>query len=82
MLWGYTAELYPTRMRAVAVGALSACSRAASTVAPITIGAIVAVTGSAYAVFALLAASTFAAFLILWLVCEETAGRSLEEISP
>ena len=82
MLWAYTPEQYPTRMRALAVGASSACSRGASMLAPIIIGAIIGATGSAFAVFALLAACALAAFVILWLFCEETAGRTLEEISP
>jgi MFS transporter, putative metabolite:H+ symporter len=76
----YTPELYPTRVRSLAVGTASAWLRLASIIGPTVVGAMV---GSglqsvflAFGIVALLAAVVTALFAV------ETNGRVLEEVSP
>jgi MFS transporter, putative metabolite:H+ symporter len=76
----YTPELYPTRVRSLAVGTASAWLRLASIIGPTVVGAMV---GSglqsvflAFGIVALLAALVTALFAV------ETNGRVLEEVSP
>jgi len=77
----YTPELYPTRSRALAVGAATAWLRLASIIGPSVVGMMVADSGlkSVFLVFALVA---LAAAIIVGLFAIETKGRVLEEISP
>ena len=76
----YTPELYPTRVRSLAVGTASAWLRLASIIGPTVVGAMV---GSglqsvflAFGIVALLAAVVTGLFAV------ETNGRVLEEVSP
>ena len=80
-LYLYTAELYPTRLRAIGSGFGSAWLRLGSSVGPLIVGAVVADAGisAVFAVFAGIAAvggTVCAAFAI------EAKGRVLEELSP
>ena len=80
-LYLYTAELYPTRLRAVGSGFGSAWLRLGSSVGPLIVGTVVANAGIAdvFAVFAVIAAiggTVCAGFAI------EAKGRVLEELSP
>jgi putative MFS transporter len=76
----YTPELYPTRARAMGVGAATAWLRLASMIGPSVVGAMIG--GGlgdvflAFGVIAALAAAITAAFAI------ETKNRILEEVSP
>jgi putative MFS transporter len=76
----YTPELYPTRVRALGVGAATAWLRLASIIGPITVGfMIVGGLNSVFLAFgavALVTAAITAAFAI------ETKKRILEEVSP
>ena len=77
----YTAELYPTRMRGWGSSTGRAVSLAASIVAPITVGAMLATpfgAGGMFAVFAIV--SLLGLVVILWLGIE-TKGMVLEELS-
>jgi putative MFS transporter len=80
-LYLYTPELYPTRVRALGVGAASSWLRVASAVGPTFVGAIIAggKLAPVFGVFALLA--LFGA-VVMVLFSEETTDRQLEEISP
>ena len=80
-LYLYSAELYPTRIRAMGVGTGSACLRVGSSLGPYVVGAIVA--GSSihwvFVVFGLVSVMG-GTVCSLWAV--ETKGRVLEEVSP
>lgn len=80
-LYLYSAELYPTRLRAVGTGFGSAWLRAGSSIGPLLVGAIVAKAGVQY-VFAAFAAVALAGGLITLLFAIETRGRVLEDLSP
>jgi len=80
-LYLYSAELYPTRLRALGTGFGSAWLRAGSSIGPVMVGFIVAGVGIryvflAFAVIALIGGLITARFGI------ETKGKVLEELSP
>jgi MFS transporter, putative metabolite:H+ symporter len=78
----YAAELYPTRIRATATGWAAAAGRTAAILAPAMLGILMPTwtrgRGLAMAVFAV---ALGGAALIVLVLGEETAGRSLEEIA-
>jgi putative MFS transporter len=80
-LYLYSAELYPTRLRAVGTGFGSAWLRAGSSVGPILVGTIMADLGIRY-VFAAFAAVALVGGLVTLMFAIETKGRVLEELSP
>jgi putative MFS transporter len=80
-LYLYSAELYPTRLRAVGTGFGSAWLRAGSSIGPILVGTIVADLGIRY-VFAAFAAVALVGGLVTLFLAIETKGRVLEELSP
>ena len=80
-LYLYSAELYPTRLRAVGTGFGSAWLRAGSSIGPILVGTVVADLGIRY-VFAAFAAVALVGGLVTLLFAIETRGRVLEELSP
>ncbi len=83
----YTPELYPTRVRALGVGAATAWLRFASMIAPAIVGMIIGL-GSPRAgarvptVFLLFGAVAAVAAVVTGLFAVETKGRVLEEASP
>ena len=80
-LYLYSAELYPTRLRAVGTGFGSAWLRAGSSIGPLLVGAVVADLGI-QCVFAAFAAVALAGGAVTLLFAIETKGRVLEELSP
>ena len=80
-LYLYSAELYPTRLRAVGTGFGSAWLRAGSSIGPILVGLIVADLGIRY-VFTAFAVVALVGGLVTLLFAIETKGRVLEELSP
>jgi MFS transporter, putative metabolite:H+ symporter len=80
-LYLYSAELYPTRLRAIGTGFGSAWLRAGSTLGTLIVGVIVAGPGVEY-VFFLFAAVALAGGIITLLAGIETKGAILEELSP
>ena len=80
-LYLYTAELYPTRVRALATGAGTAWLRLASIIGPWVVGTTLA-KGGLGDVFFVFGAVALAASLVVALFATETKGRVLEEISP
>jgi putative MFS transporter len=80
VLYLYTPEIYPTRMRALGTGAATCWLRLASAAGPVLVGYLVAHSGTA-AVFLMFAAAgvigAVAATVML-----ETRNRRLEEIAP
>jgi putative MFS transporter len=80
-LYLYSAELYPTRLRAIGTGFGSAWLRAGSAIGPILVGWIVDNYGVSY-VFTVFAAVALIGGLVTIFFAIETKGRVLEELSP
>jgi MFS transporter, putative metabolite:H+ symporter len=81
MLYLYTSELYPVRMRGWATSACSSLNRAASIVSPFIFGFMLAGHGGAGAIFTALAVAAAIGLVVLAVAGVETRGRSLEELS-
>ena len=79
VLYLYTPEIYPTRMRAIGTGLATSWLRIASAVGPAIVGYMVARQGirSVFAMFAIVAA--LGAWAAAGMI--ETGGRKLEEIA-
>ena len=79
ILWPYSSEVFPTPVRALALGISSSLARAASSLTPLFVGEVIALTGSArpvFAIFALIAGIT----ALMWLtMTRETARRPMVE---
>lgn len=80
-LYLYSAELYPTRLRAVGTGFGSAWLRAGSSIGPMLVGFIVGDFGIRY-VFTAFAVVALVGGISTLLFAIETKGRVLEELSP
>lgn len=80
-LYLYSAELYPTRLRAMGTGLGSAWLRLGSSAGPIIVGFIMGGAGIRY-VFATFAGVLVVGAIVTWLLAPETKGRVLEELSP
>ena len=76
----YTPELYPTRARAIAVGAATGWLRFASILGPVIVGMIVG--GGLGRVFLVFAVVAVVGAIVTGLFAVETKGRILEEVSP
>ena len=80
VLYLYTPEIYPTRMRALGTGAATCWLRLASAAGPVFVGYLVAARGTA-AVFVMFAgAGLIGAVAALGML--ETRNRRLEELAP
>jgi putative MFS transporter len=80
LLYLYTPEIYPTRMRAIGTGLATSWLRAASAAAPAIVGVVITEKGIA-AVFIMFAAVSAVGFFVANRMVE-TTNRPLEEISP
>ncbi|TQK03485.1 MFS transporter [Herbaspirillum sp. SJZ107] len=80
MLYLYTPEIYPTRIRAIGTGLATSWLRAASAAAPAIVGLVLAKDGIS-TVFLMFAGMTLVGLIAAWRMIE-TTNRSLEEISP
>jgi putative MFS transporter len=80
-LYLYSAELYPTRLRAVGAGFGSAWLRIASSIGPLLVGWVIADYSISY-VFVAFAIVLALGGVICLLFAPETKGRVLEELSP
>ena len=80
VLYLYTPEIYPTRMRALGTGAATCWLRLASAAGPVFVGYLVAArgTGAVFLMFA--AAGVIGAAVALGML--ETRNRRLEELAP
>jgi len=80
-LYLYSAELYPTRLRAVGAGFGSAWLRVASSIGPLLVGWVVGSYSINY-VFVVFGIVLAVGGIICLLFAPETKGRVLEELSP
>jgi MFS transporter, putative metabolite:H+ symporter len=80
-LYLYSAEIYPTRLRAIGTGVGSAWLRLGSSSGPILVGWIIAGFGIQY-VFGVFACVVLVGAVVTALFAMETKGRALEELSP
>ena len=80
-LYLYSGELYPTRLRSLGAGLGSAWLRAGSVAGPWAIG-LIASGGSIVPVFLAFAVVAALTGLVCWRWAPETAGKTLEELSP
>ena len=81
-LWIYTPELYPTRMRSWATSAASGMNRAASIVAPLIVGEVLAANGGITTIFSIMLGCAALGIVVMVTMGVETRGRSLEDIAP
>lgn len=82
MLFTYTAELYPTRMRGLGVAAGSSMLRLAAMIAPVSVGALLAAHMGIYSVFAMFGTVGLIGALTIGVLGIETKQQSLETLSP
>jgi putative MFS transporter len=80
ILWPYTAEIYPTEMRATGLGLSSSLARAASMLTPLVVAGVLSATGSVRIVFGVLLLCSVIVMAVWVLFTHETARRSLEEL--
>ena len=80
-LYLYTAEIYPTRMRALGTSWATFWLRSASIVGPIVVGWVLPLYGTA-GVFLFYTVVSTVGGIVCWLGAIELKGRVLEEISP
>jgi putative MFS transporter len=80
VLYLYTPEIYPTRMRAIGTGLATCWLRLASAAGPLLVGYLVAASGTA-AVFIMFAVAGLVGALAATRMLE-TRNRRLEEIAP
>ena len=80
VLYLYTPEIYPTRMRALGTGAATCWLRLASAAGPLLVGYLVAARGTAAVFLMFAAAGVIGAAAALWML--ETRNRRLEELAP
>jgi MFS transporter, putative metabolite:H+ symporter len=83
--WGvvytYTPEMYPTRLRGTGAGWAAACGRIFAFLAPLSIAYQIAVFGGDQTVFVVFTAVMVLGGLIVLALGPETRGRSLEEVA-
>ena len=79
ILWPYSAEAFPTRIRAMALGLCSAAARTASMLTPVLVGALIATTGSVEPVFGLFGVLGLAVAAIWIFATRETAGTRIDD---
>lgn len=79
VLYLYTPEIYPTRMRAIGTGAATCWLRLASALAPMLVGAIVGRGGIAGVFLMFAGVSSVGAVAAMWML--ETQNRRLEDIA-
>lgn len=80
LLYLYTPEIYPTRMRAIGTGLATSWLRVASAIAPAIVGVVLSAQGIGV-VFLMFAAAAVVGLLASRHMIE-TSNRALEEISP
>ena len=80
VVYAYSPELYPTAVRATGAGVAAAVGRLGGIIGPFLTPVLVPTLGQS-GVFVMFMAVLLVTALSVWLLAEETKGRSLEEIS-
>lgn len=80
IVWPYTAENYPTRIRALGLGVASSTARGASMLTPVVVGTILGGGGSVSIVFGVFGCCALGAFVLWVTATRETAGKSLDDL--
>ncbi len=78
ILWPYTAEIFDTRIRSLALGTASSLARGASMLTPLVVGGVIEWTGSVTFVFVIFGSSAIIVALLWLLATRETAGREID----
>ena len=78
----YTAEIYPTEMRALGTGVGNAWLRAASVVGPFLIGSLLLPRGGTAAIFVVMGLASLIGGLTTLIFAVEPRGKVLEQLSP
>ena len=81
LVYLYTAEIYPTRLRARGTSVATAWNRLASTIAPLLVGPLLTGAGLG-AVFLMFGCVLMVGSIVAFFFAIETRNRVLEEISP
>jgi putative MFS transporter len=81
VIYTYTPELYPTRIRALGSGWAAAIGRVGGILAPTVVGYMITGAGGFTRVFGMFTAVLLAVSVIIWVMGEETKGKSLDEIN-
>jgi MFS transporter, putative metabolite:H+ symporter len=79
VLWPYTAETYPTRIRSLALGTSSSVARAASMLTPLLVAGVIEATNSVMLVFLMFGLASLAVALLWLFGVRETAGRKMAD---
>lgn len=77
VLWPFTAETYPTRIRSLALGMSSSVARAASSATQLLVGGVLTWTGSASPIFLAFGMASFAVAMLWLFGTRETAGKKM-----
>ena len=78
----YGTELFPTRYRSTATGFRALVGTVASILGLTAVSGLFLVFGSNWTAIAVLSGCSLVAPIMVWWLLPETAGRSLEDISP
>lgn len=79
VLWPFTAETYPTRIRSLALGVSSSVARAASSATQLLVGGLLTWTQSASPIFLGFGMASFAVAMLWLFGTRETAGRKMAD---
>jgi MFS transporter, putative metabolite:H+ symporter len=79
VLWPFTAETYPTRIRSLALGVSSSVARAASSGTQLLVGGLLTTTNSASPIFLVFGLVSFAVAMLWLFGTRETAGRAMAD---
>ena len=79
ILWPYTGEIFPTRLRSTGMGLTMSLARAGSMFTPVLVAGTLKASGSIRTLFILMAVLLFTATMLWWRCTEETAKKRLEQ---
>jgi putative MFS transporter len=78
VIWPFSAEIFDTKVRALALGVMSSLARGAAMLAPLLVGVVLQATGEVTLVFLTFGLASLAVALLWWRWARETAGREMD----